>query len=117
MNFRLSKLHLFKKLMLWFAVLMVSLYFLSTCSLISHRSNTSLFGTSWISMTRDKVVFNYNAGFYTSKEAVTNFDFEQKAGWIICKIQDEVKYEFVHIDDERILLLSTNTMFYNEAIL
>jgi len=115
--FEIKKGQLFLKILGFIALGLFAFVVLNTCSTVSNRAMVPITETTWVSRV-DKIRFNdEEKGIYYTPSGATPFTYEYENGYILCESGNVVILELTHIQDDRMLCVNNNVMYYNEASL
>lgn len=120
MEFKLQKGRIVKKLSLSLFIVLVVSYLFSALSIVNNRISYSLAGSTWLSLDKGFVTFDQEnlTGFYVNEESIkTSFKYEAARGYVICKSDSNLIFEFAQLKDNRLFAINRNTMFYNSEFL
>lgn len=118
MNIQYTKLQLLWRALLALLFIFITSYFVSSCSLVSTPSENSISDTSWVSLppVAQRVSFiDEDDGIMQTLESVTPFKYQSKNGYIICRVDEEIIFDMIRIDQGRIFALNVNIMYYIEV--
>lgn len=124
MKYKINYKKALGKLLGAFVILVFVFYFLTTCSLVTHRSLDSVTNTTWYA--NDLTVFFYNEenGTLFDNETRQKFRYTQDNGYIYAYSIESLNldgkdeypiYEFTHLG-ERLYCSTINVMFYAESV-
>jgi hypothetical protein len=116
MKYKLTFSQAFGRILAFLVITLLVVYAVSSCSIITNRSTESVVGTTWLSI-HEKITFAEQDGYYFSTKDSDYFSYEIGQGYIICFSNEEPILELARLQDDRLLEVRTNTMFYNEAAL
>lgn len=124
MKYKINYKKALGKLLGAFVILVFVFYFLTTCSLVTHRSLDSVTNTTWYATNLTVYFYNEDNGTIFYNETSEKFIYKQDNGYIYAYSFDSLDlegedvfpiYEFTHLG-ERLYCSTNNIMFYLESV-